>query len=111
MHLGGFVVLGDEYEPWPTAVKQFTEDNFVASYGWCMNFVRRRGISLRRRTRVSQDEKRSPQELADIANDYLQKVPLATFGYPANRIGNMDQTPMFMYALQLELYSAVTFTH
>jgi hypothetical protein len=67
---------------------------FGASAGWCTRFMRRNGLSLRQKTKMSQ---KLPEELHDkiqAFQRYVIRQRTAT-AFPLNRIGNMDETPMY----------------
>ena len=69
-------------------------DEFKASTGWCTRMMRRKGLTLRRRTSLAQclpsdfDEKLLSFQL------YVLKLR-KTHSYPLDQIGNADQTPVF----------------
>jgi len=73
-----------------------TEHNlhdFQASRGWLFNFMRRNGLSIRRRTTTGQT---MPKDgLAKIANfvKFCEKQR-NTFGFSLGNIANMDETPI-----------------
>jgi transposase-like protein len=70
------------------------EAAFAASDGWLTNFMKRNGISLRRRTSVSQ---RIPRELGQKVASHLQSIRnlRQLHPYRADQIAAMDETALW----------------
>ena len=74
--------------------EQQNMDDFTASNGWIQKFMRRHGLSLRRKTTVAQKD---PEQLVDKLVAYvLQARILSTrFGYQPCNIIAMDETAVW----------------
>ena len=70
-------------------------DGFVASRGWLERFLERNGLSLRRRTTVSQ---RLPQDLIQKVSSFLLHVRRLRLQHhhSLTAIGNMDEIPLWL---------------
>lgn len=69
--------------------------SFKASTGWFRRFKKRRGITFRRATHISQQ----PKEVTDERVDKFLKFVLRmrrVRNYPDRCIGNMDETPVWL---------------
>lgn len=82
-----------------------TDDDFTASRGWLENFFQRYGLSLRRRTTVSQ---RLPKDLEPKVASFILNVRRQRLRkqYSIGNIGNMDETPLW-----LDMPGETTVTH
>ena len=67
---------------------------FVASNGWLNNFMRRNGLSLRRKTTTAQQD---PERLIDKLISYILHVRRLSikFKYQPSNIIAMDETPVW----------------
>ena len=68
---------------------------FVASRGWLRRFLKRWGLSIRRRTTVGQ---RLPSDLVDKVVQFIMSTRKLRMhnNYSLTAIGNMDETPLWM---------------
>lgn len=71
------------------------EDEFTASRRWLENYFQRHGLSLRRRTIVSQ---RLPKDLQPKVASFILNVRRHRMRkqYSISEIGNMDETPLWL---------------
>jgi len=67
--------------------------SFVASVGWCNNFMNRNDFTLRRCTKISQ---KLPKDLEGKIDSFWQYIikHRKMHNYELSQIGNMDETPM-----------------
>ena len=75
---------------------QSERDLFVASHGWLEKFMRRNGLSLRRRTTVAQHD---PDRVIDKLISYVLHVrcPTRKHKYLASNIIAMDETAVWAH--------------
>lgn len=71
-----------------------SESQFKASRGWCDRFMRRFGLSLRRRTSICQKLPADFQEQLLSFQRYVIKHRKKT-NYSLSQIGNADETPVY----------------
>jgi hypothetical protein len=74
--------------------KKFTNmTSFKASYGWATRFINRHGLSIRRRTTISQalpqEHEKKLEEFQKFVTNLRKKN-----NYELSQIGNADQTPL-----------------
>ena len=69
-------------------------NEFKASTGWCTRMMRRKGLTLRRRTSLAQRLPSDFEEKLLSFQRYVLKLR-KTHSYPLDQIGNADQTPVF----------------
>ena len=70
-------------------------EGFKVSRGWLEKFFKRNGLSLCRRTTVSQQ---LPQNLIPKITSFIVKIRRLRheMKYPLSSIGNMDETPLWL---------------
>ena len=73
--------------------KELEEADFVGSVSWCDRFMRRRGLSLRKRTRISQKLPADYEEKMLQFQRFIIKMRKKN-NYQIGQIGNMDEVPM-----------------
>ena len=75
------------------AKSTFTDPTFLASTGWCTNFMNRYDLSLRAKTKISQ---RLPRDLEEKLTSFQTHIirMRQQHDYPLSNIGNMDETPL-----------------
>uniref|UniRef100_A0A8C9ZJZ3 Pogo transposable element derived with KRAB domain n=1 Tax=Sander lucioperca TaxID=283035 RepID=A0A8C9ZJZ3_SANLU len=69
-------------------------NEFKAGTGWCTRMMRRKGLTLRRRTSLAQRLPSDFEEKLLSFQRYVLKLR-KTHSYPLDQIGNADQTPVF----------------
>ena len=69
---------------------------FLVSNHWIQNFCKRMGISCRRITHHGQQDRRHPDVLRDIVQEYLDSVMSLSTGLEPSRIFNMDEIPTYI---------------
>ncbi len=73
--------------------KQLNETNFSGSVSWCDRFMKRKALSLRRRTRISQKMPKDYEEKIITFQRFIIKMRQQN-SYELGQIGNMDEVPM-----------------
>ena len=77
-----------------TQTSSETSESFVASRGWLRNFMRRHGLSLRRRTSIAQKD---PEQLIGKLVSYVihaRRLQMK-FNFEPSQIYAMDETPVW----------------
>ena len=77
----------------PQFAAEFKDKRFVASTGWCNNFMNRHDFTLRKRTKIAQKLPKDLEAKIDSFWDYVIKQR-KLHEYELGQIGNMDETPM-----------------
>jgi hypothetical protein len=79
-----------------------SDNEFKASRGWLQRFMKRKGISLRRRTTLC---RKLPRDFRDkVINFHRHVIRMREeHSYLHSQIGNADQTPVFLYT-QIHFY-------
>ncbi|KAL7381042.1 hypothetical protein ABVT39_027717, partial [Epinephelus coioides] len=73
--------------------KELGEANFSGSVSWCNRFMKRKALSLRRRTCISQKMPKDYEEKMMTFQRFIIKMHQQN-SYELEQIGNMDEVPM-----------------
>ena len=57
-----------------------------------VHFIKRNKLSVKEVTRIGQADNKTAEELAKVAQDYLNSIPRLTAGIDTDQLYNMDKT-------------------